>query len=52
MSRLELAYLLIALLVGAMTTMAVLSYRYVQYQRAIRHGRRDHRPVWQPFWMN
>ena len=52
MSRLELAYLLVALLIGGATAIVVLSYRYSRYLRAVRHGARNRAPVWRPFWMN
>jgi len=51
MTRLDFAYLLAALLIGAVIVVVILSRRFSRYQRAIRHGQRDAAPVWRPFWM-
>jgi hypothetical protein len=51
MTRLDIAYLLVALLVGAVIVVVILSRRFSRYQRAVRHGQRDAPPVWHPFWM-
>ena len=51
MSRLDLAYLLVALLLAAVSAVWVLSYRFRRYQRAIRQGHRDTPRVWHPFWL-
>ena len=51
MTRVELAYLLLALLVATLAAVVILSYRFTRYQRALRQGHRDVAPVWRPFWM-
>ena len=40
----------LALLVAA--PVAVLTRRYVKYERRLAQGRRNLKPVWKPFWMN
>jgi len=51
MTRLEIAYALVALLLATAAAVWILSYRFSRYQRALRHGQRDAAPVWHPFWM-
>ena len=51
MNRLEIAYLLIALMVAVSTAIGVFSCRFMAYQRDLLRGRRRERPVRKPFWM-
>ena len=51
MSRAEIAYLIIVLLVAFGVAVAVLSRRFALYRRAVSRGQRDAKPVWKPFWM-
>ena len=52
MSRLDLAYLMLFLMIALGATIWYLSHRFARYQHDVRHGKRDARPVWRPFWMN
>lgn len=52
MSRLEIAYLLLTLLVAIVVAIWVLSLRFTQYRRAQQRGDKRARQAWKPFWMS
>ena len=51
MSRADIAYLILALLIAGCVAIVVLSRRFTQYQRSILRGNREAKPVWKPFWL-
>lgn len=52
MTRAEIAYLLLVLFTAVVLAWWILTYRFVQYRRALQRGERRAKPVWKPFWMN
>ena len=48
--RVEIAYLLIALMAAGMASVIVLSWRYNRYRARVMRGHHD-KPVWKPFWL-
>lgn len=51
MSRVDIGYLLLALMTLAALAVVYFSQRYNRYERAVRHGQRNAKRVWKPFWM-
>lgn len=51
MSRADIAYLILTLLIACCVVVVVLSRRFAQYQRAVLRGNRPAKPVWKPFWL-
>ena len=51
MNRLDIGYFLLGSLTVAIVAVVYLSQRYSRYLRAVRHGQRNAKPVWKPFWM-
>ena len=52
MNRLDIGYLLLGFMTLAVLVIVFLSQRYTRYERALRHGQRNAKPVWKPFWMS
>jgi len=50
-NRLDIGYFLLGSLTVAIVAVVYLSQRYSRYLRAVRHGQRNAKPVWKPFWM-
>lgn len=50
MSRVDIAYLILVLLIASIVAVVVLSRRFAHYQRSSLRGKRQARPVWKPFW--
>ena len=51
MDRQLLAYFLIVLMGAALGAGVFLTRRFMGYQRALRFGRHEAKPVWKPFWL-
>ena len=51
MSRELVAYLLLGLLIASTGMMTLQSYRFVRFERMLRFGIRNIKPVRKPFWI-
>ena len=51
MTRADIAYVLMTLLIACVAAMAVYTHRFARYRRAVMRGHPDPKPVAKPFWL-
>ena len=51
MSRLDTGYLLMFVVFAGIFACWLLTHRFTKYERSVRRGNKNAKPVWRPFWM-
>jgi len=51
MSRLDTGYLLMFVVFAGIFACWLMTHRFTKYERSVRRGNKNAKPVWRPFWM-